>query len=85
MFLRPNFHLKSTFEAVFVLLTLASCHPEAYEKSLWWASLSKKSYRNSIMWREADERALWWVSLWERWCHRRVIVGEGEIECLSLV
>ena len=37
------------------------------------------------MWREADEGALWWVSLWERWCHRGVILGEGEVECLSLV
>ena len=57
MFLRPNFYLKSTFEAVFVLLTLASCHPEADDGVLRLASL----WRLCVVVLVGELCGFWWL------------------------
>ena len=82
--MRPNFHLKSTFEAVFVLLTLASCHPEADDRVLWWASLWESGCVGTVLCCEADDRVLWLASLNECGCLGSVLCSEADERVLWL-
>ena len=85
MFLRPNFHLKSTSKAVFVLLALPSCHPEADERVFCaakrtggccgWLRCWGSGCVVTVLCSEADEEELLSVSL------KGVGFSEGEGIC----